>query len=97
VAEQTLSEIMTTIMQRRKPSKMRGWWGSRKNLKALMKAMATTCLKTWSSKFFRQNLFCRDYEPKPELDKYESEGLDDDGDNQELDYNARREIERKMD
>ncbi len=31
------------------------------------------------------------------MDKYESEGLDDDGDNQELDYNARREIERKMD
>jgi hypothetical protein len=30
--------------------------------------------------------FYRDYEAKPELDQYESEGLDDEGDQAELGY-----------
>jgi hypothetical protein len=29
---------------------------------------------------------CRDYQAKPELDRYESEGLDDDANHAELDY-----------
>lgn len=40
---------------------------------------------------------CRDYQAKPELDRYESEGLDDDGNHAELNYQQRREIERQMD
>ena len=28
----------------------------------------------------------RDYEPRPELDRYEEEGLDDEGDFEEMDY-----------
>jgi Mini-chromosome maintenance protein 2 len=39
----------------------------------------------------------RDYGDKPELDNYEAEGLDDEGDHAELNYQERREIERKMD
>ena len=39
----------------------------------------------------------KDYEAKPELDRYESEGIDDEGDQAELGYQQRREIERQMD
>jgi hypothetical protein len=35
-----------------------------------------------------------DYQAKPELDRYESEGLNDDGQQAELNYLLRREIER---
>jgi DNA replication licensing factor MCM2 len=38
-----------------------------------------------------------DYQQKPELDKYESEGLDDDGDHANLNYEERRELEKRMD
>jgi DNA replication licensing factor MCM2 len=38
-----------------------------------------------------------DYQEKPELDRYEADGLDDEGDHAELDYQQRREIERNMD
>jgi len=31
-------------------------------------------------------LFIRDYQAKPELDRYESEGLDDEGNQAELNY-----------
>jgi hypothetical protein len=41
-------------------------------------------------------LHSSDYGAKPELDRYESEGIDDEGDHAALDYEARREIERKM-
>ena len=72
--------------------------------KALMRARVRISLRTWNSKWqtqllnagFKQFLI-RDYEAKPELDKYESEGLDDEGDHDEIDYQARRELERKMD
>jgi len=39
----------------------------------------------------------KDYEEKPELDRYESEGLDDEGDQAELGYEQRREVERQLD
>lgn len=35
----------------------------------------------------------RDYERKDELDRYEADGIDDD-DQEELDYDGRREAER---
>jgi DNA replication licensing factor MCM2 len=38
-----------------------------------------------------------DYQPKAELDRYESEGLDDEGDHADLDYQQRRELEKQMD
>jgi len=38
-----------------------------------------------------------DYGAKPELDRYEAEGIDDDGEHAELGYQQRMEIERKMD
>jgi hypothetical protein len=41
--------------------------------------------------------YFRDYEAKPELDRYESEGIDDEGDHAEIAYQQRREIERQMD
>ncbi len=42
-------------------------------------------------------LLYRDYEAKPELDRYESEGLDDEGEHAELGYEQRREVERQLD
>ena len=42
-------------------------------------------------------MLCRDYEAKPELDRYESEGLDDEGDHAEIQYQERRALERQMD
>jgi hypothetical protein len=42
-------------------------------------------------------LFCSDYQAKPELDRYESEGLDDDANHAELNYQQRRDAERLMD
>ena len=42
-------------------------------------------------------LLTSDYQEKPELDRYEADGLDDEGDHAELDYQQRREIERNMD
>ncbi len=42
-------------------------------------------------------LITSDYQEKPELDRYEADGLDDEGDHAELDYQQRREIERNMD
>ena len=39
-----------------------------------------TCSRTWRSKGAIVVMRCRDYEAKPELDRYESEGLDDEGD-----------------
>ena len=38
-----------------------------------------------------------DYGAKPELDNYEAEGLDDEGEHEELNYEQRRELERQMD
>jgi len=38
----------------------------------------------------------KDYEAKPELDRYESDGIDDEGDHAELGYQQRRELERQM-
>lgn len=56
-----------------------------------------TCSRTWRSKLQIVVMICRDYEAKPELDRYESEGLDDEGDQAELGYEQRREVERQLD
>ena len=37
-----------------------------------------------------------DYQAKPELDQYEADGIDDDGEHQQIDYRERMELERKM-
>lgn len=68
-----------------------------------MRVKVTTSLMAWNSKyrfyareFHHNHCDFRDYQAKPELDRYEQEGIDDEGDHAELDYQQRREIERKM-
>ena len=56
-------------------------------------------MKILTSKFyhsiFTEQLF-RDYEVKPELDRYEKEGIDDE-EQEIIDAEARRQAERAMD
>jgi hypothetical protein len=44
-----------------------------------MRAVERTSWRTWRGKYLgeRANCVCRDYIPKPELDQYEEEGIDD--------------------
>ena len=63
-----------------------------KTRKAPMKEKVMTSLKAWNSKLIihKRNspydVWFRDYQAKPELDRYEQEGIDDEGDHAELDY-----------
>ena len=67
----------------------------RMSRKAPKRATEMTCSRIWRSKCQTGvNMMYRDYEAKPELDRYESEGLDDEGDQAELGYEQRREVER---
>jgi hypothetical protein len=43
-----------------------------------------------------KQLIFSDYGAKPELDRYESEGIDDEGEHNEIDYEARRNAEREL-
>lgn len=52
--------------------------------------------RTWSSKFALVSWCFRDYEKKDELDRYEQDGIDDE-DQEELDFQARRNAERELD
>jgi hypothetical protein len=73
---------------------------TKKNATAPMRARAKTSSTTWkgrSHKRFLSSLLTSDYENKPELDKYEAEGIDDEGEHNELDYQARVDIEKRMD
>jgi hypothetical protein len=65
--------------------------------RGLKRATGMTCSRTWRSKGAIVVMRCRDYDAKPELDRYESEGLDDEGDQAELGYEQRREVERQLD
>ena len=62
---------------------------------ALMRTVKTSW-RTWKS---NENVFIlfRDYQAKDALDKYESQGIDDEEEQKELNYQQRREIEKKMD
>ena len=90
------------VVAKMKPSRMM----MRSSRKIRRKAQAPrrkpterTSSRTWKSKSANapSSVLYSDYQAKPELDRYEAEGIDDEGDHAELDYQARRDVERLMD
>ena len=64
---------------------------------ARKRAQEKISLIIWNSKIIKVNQGNRDYEARPELDQYENNGLDDQEDYEDMDFNTRRQAEKELD